>query len=289
MSLLLGAVLLASNLLENPRFVSPNGEMVVVVRYDEAEAEMLPDLVLLPDEPRPQPKPVRAALYHEWAGGYREPISEFEFQRAEGLEDVLVADDGHIVTHRLMQCGAADALLTIRDARGKEVRTLRALDLMTKNDQQWFCRGAADEIRYSIDGATLRVTMVVPERDRTVDIELATGAAPAPDRDHCPPVSRIVAEGEEALLNRAVGRVIPEYPEIAMRARISGVVGVQVEVGRDGKVESATIIKPLPFGLDKAVHDAIVKWDFMPAAERVAGVLWFRFEILRSWPIGKNH
>jgi outer membrane biosynthesis protein TonB len=38
-----------------------------------------------------------------------------------------------------------------------------------------------------------------------------------------------------------------EYPEVAAKARVNVQVGVQV-VGRDGRVESATIVKPLPFG-----------------------------------------
>ncbi len=298
MSFLLGAFLLASTVTENPRFVSPNGEMVVVVRSGEADVDTLPGLVPLPDEAPPEPKPTRGALYHAWPGtSYREMLSEFAFRLGENTENLLVTDDGHVVTHHQLQCGRADELLTIRNASGKVVRTLLVRDVLTFSDQRWLCRGSTDDVRYSIDGETLQMKMLVTDgrwdgaeaRHRTVDIELATGAAPAPDRDHCPPAVTVVPEADEALLSRATVRVIPEYPEVAMKARISGLVGVKVVVGADGKVETATIVKPLPFGLDQAVHDAIVKWEFAPDAAPASGVIMFRFEILRPVPITTIH
>ncbi|HEX2059238.1 MAG TPA: energy transducer TonB [Thermoanaerobaculia bacterium] len=86
----------------------------------------------------------------------------------------------------------------------------------------------------------------------------------------------------QALLDRAVVRVVPEYPVVATKARISGIVAVQVVVGTDGNVEEASIVKPLPFGCDEAVKEAVKRWEFAPAPTRVSGVLAFRFELVRG-------
>ena len=63
---------------------------------------------------------------------------------------------------------------------------------------------------------------------------------------------------------RAVkSRVSPDYPEIAMRMRISGVVRLTVTVDPDGKV---TDVKPLNGNamLSIAAEDAVRKWKFEP-------------------------
>lgn len=285
-ALLFGTAVLANNEVENPRFVSPNGEMCVFIR----------------NEP---PEPTRAALYHCWPGGYRQPLAEFALQSEEAFGGVLVADDGHIVTYRPVRCDASAELLTIRAPDGSVVRTLRARDALTSNDQQWLCRGNENDVRFSV-GETLRMTMLVTDgrwddpgaRHYAVDIDLATGAVAKPDRNYCPAALLITPEADDglprpridrdvvpltsqALLDRAVVRVLPEYPEVAAKARISGRVGVQVVVGRDGNVEAVTIVKPLPFGLDEAARRAILKWEFAPDAARVSGVLAFHFKIVR--------
>ena len=316
----LGALLLAATAeheLENARVVSPNGAFCVVTRhyprvgdFDRADADehwRQVEAEAWMNEAMPaEPKPVRGAVYRLWPGNYREPLAEFAFAPGEQHASMLVADDGHFVTYRPVQCGASAELLTIRGADGEIVRTLRVRDVMTPHDQQWLCRGSQTDVRVSL-GETLRMTMVVtpgrwdaPDaRHHTVDIDLATGAVAAPDTDHCPAALLVVPEaddglprsrsdadvvpiGSHALLDRAVVRVLPEYPEVAAKARIKGRVGVQVVIGREGNVESATIVKPLPFGLDEAVRIAIMKWQFAPGESRTSGVLAFRFEILRE-------
>lgn len=319
---LLGSLLLATTVAygyENPRFVSPNGELCVVVRSfprigdfervseeeywrrEEAEA-------WLREEPVPAPVPARGALYRIWPGDYRQLLAEFTFRPGEAYDHILVADDGYFVTWHPVRCGASAELLTIRDPDAAVVRTLRVRDVLTAHDQQWLCRGAASDVRVSL-GETLRLTMLVTDgrgddaraRHHTIDIDHRTGAAAAPERDHCPAALLVVPEADDALprarsdpgvvpvasqsiLDRAVVRVLPEYPDVAAKARISGRVGVQVVVGADGKVEAASIVKPLPFGLNEAVRSAIAKWEFAPAPSRESGVLAFRFEILRKDP-----
>ena len=306
---LLGALLLATNTVnpvENPRYLSPHGEMCLVVRsypglgdFERLSSEEYEQK----QESLAQPEAYEAALYRLWPGDYRELLAEFTLERGEETRDVLVTDDGHVVMYEALRCGAAAKLLTIRAASGSVVRRLRVRDVLTPNDHEWLCRGAESDVRFSLDGETLRMTMLISDdKHRTIDISVDTGTVAAPDGDHCPAALLVVPEADDrlpgtrnapdvvsissaALLGRAMVRVIPEYPDVAAMARISGRVGVQVVVGRDGKVESASIVKPLPFGLNEAVRSAIMKWEFAPGASRVSGVLAFRFEIVRDFPL----
>ena len=326
----------------NPRFLSPNGEMCLVIRrhprlgdFERVSSEVYwhrdpvdewLDQYPLPDvKPDENPQPVRGALYRRWPSGRQELLSGFAFRPQEPEDRVLVADDGHFVTYAPVGCGAKDELLTIRAPDGSIVRTLRVRDVVTRNDQQWLCRGLENDVRLSVDddfGASkLRATILVTDgqwdyaeaRHKTLEIDLATGAVPAPDRDLCPSALVVVAEADDgstqrrgfmtlgdkkafdaadvvpiasqALLERAVVRIIPEYPEVAGKARIAGRVRVDVVVGRDGHVEAARI-QPLPFGIDEAVKAAIAIWEFAPYpsaadATRFSGSFIFRFEIVR--------
>ncbi len=63
-----------------------------------------------------------------------------------------------------------------------------------------------------------------------------------------------------------VHRVDPEYNEVARRARVSGIVIVEVLIGADGRVEAGRILKPLPFGLDQKAIEAVRQWRFRPGS-----------------------
>lgn len=332
---------------ENPTFCSKNGELCVVVRryprvadFDRITSdeyrnrdpieEWLDQYPLPSVEQKTTPEPVRGALYRRWPSGFQELLSEFDFGLKEPSDRVLIANDGHIVTYDEIRCHADAELLTIRSSDGAIARTLRVRDVVTKNDQQWLCRGSERDVRWSLHEddfgtSTLDATMLLTDgewdaenaRHRTLEIDLRTGAAPKPDRDFCPAALRVVAELDDgggdrktfvtfgdadafrgtdvvpidsaALLQRAVVRVDPEYPEVAAKARISGRVRVDVVVGRDGRVEAARI-QPLPFGIDQAVKAAILSWQFEPypspvEATRFSGSFLFRFEIVRQWPV----
>lgn len=39
---------------------------------------------------------------------------------------------------------------------------------------------------------------------------------------------------------------------------------LEVIVDKTGKVRDATVLKPLPYGLDKAAVDAVKQWEFQP-------------------------
>jgi len=61
-----------------------------------------------------------------------------------------------------------------------------------------------------------------------------------------------------------IEKVEPSYTEEARNARISGIVIIEAVIGRDGAVKNASVLKPLPFGLDQAAVDAVKQWKFEP-------------------------
>jgi protein TonB len=58
--------------------------------------------------------------------------------------------------------------------------------------------------------------------------------------------------------------VRPDYPEIARRARIEGVVIIEATIGVSGEVQSARVLRSIPL-LDQAATDAVRQWKFTPA------------------------
>jgi periplasmic protein TonB len=63
--------------------------------------------------------------------------------------------------------------------------------------------------------------------------------------------------------------VAPVYPDIAQRARISGVVILEATIGADGRVTGVRVLRSVPL-LDHAAVDAVRQWVFTPT--RLNGV-----------------
>jgi len=63
---------------------------------------------------------------------------------------------------------------------------------------------------------------------------------------------------------------------VARKARIAGVVIVDLLIEKDGRVSAVQVVKPLPFGLDQAVVDAARTWRYKPMLlhGRPARVIW---------------
>ena len=259
----LAAFVLAA-LVDGARFCSPRGEFCVVMQ------------------------PQRATVYRMWPSGNADLLYELT---PEWPGPFLVSDDGFVVSYANVRCDRNAKLLTIRSTDGAIVRTLNVKDVFTRHDQYWLCR--TNEVRWSM-GSALQATVLVTDTEwddpharlETIDIDVATGDVLSPMRDLCPDAVRIEAS-PDALLASAIHRETPEYPEVAIKARVTGVVEAQVVVGADGTVQSVTITKPIPFSLDEEVRRALMQWTFAPQLEPATGTIAFRFEILRN-PIIKT-
>lgn len=57
--------------------------------------------------------------------------------------------------------------------------------------------------------------------------------------------------------------VRPVYPDIALSARVQGIVIIEAQIDQDGKVNNARVIRPVAL-LDQAALDAVLQWEFEP-------------------------
>jgi TonB family protein len=76
---------------------------------------------------------------------------------------------------------------------------------------------------------------------------------------------------------KVVSRVAPNYPELAKRMHIRGMVRVEALVRPNGSVKSTRILGGNPVLVDAAV-DAIGRWKFEPAQSDSAEVVQLTFE-----------
>jgi protein TonB len=60
-----------------------------------------------------------------------------------------------------------------------------------------------------------------------------------------------------------VKRVEPVYPDIALVAKVTGLVILEASVGVDGTVESVRVLRSVKF-LDQAAVDAVKQWKYSP-------------------------
>jgi protein TonB len=82
--------------------------------------------------------------------------------------------------------------------------------------------------------------------------------------DTAPKIEAPLRVGGDVKAPTVINRVEPVYPEVARKARISGIVIVECIIDKSGNVTNVQVLKPLPFGLDQAAVDAVRRWKFRP-------------------------
>lgn len=75
---------------------------------------------------------------------------------------------------------------------------------------------------------------------------------------------------------KALASPTPEYPEIARRMNINGVVKVELVIGADGAIKSAKVLGGHPVLAD-AVQRALKNWKYAPGPSETTMQLEFRF------------
>lgn len=94
--------------------------------------------------------------------------------------------------------------------------------------------------------------------------ELPPPLPPPPPPPSPPPVARApVRIGGELKAPALVERVEPEYPSMAVRAQVQGVVILEAVVDPHGRVENVRVLRSIPL-LDKAAMTAVSRWRYSP-------------------------
>ncbi len=88
-------------------------------------------------------------------------------------------------------------------------------------------------------------------------------SAPPPPLPPPPAAKAPIRVGGTVQAAKLIRRVEPSYPEIARRARIQGVVLLEVQVGAEGSVENVRLIRGHPL-LNAAAVDAVSQWKYSP-------------------------
>jgi protein TonB len=88
--------------------------------------------------------------------------------------------------------------------------------------------------------------------------------APPPPPPPPPPAPiQAVRIGGNIQAPALVKRVEPRYPDLAVAAKITGLVILEATVGPDGSVESVRVLRSVKF-LDQAAIDAVKQWKYSP-------------------------
>ena len=82
--------------------------------------------------------------------------------------------------------------------------------------------------------------------------------------------------GQEEVRRKLKSKVVPEYPDLARRHNIVGVVKIQITVAANGTVKNAKVIGGNPLLVDNAL-DAVKQWRYEPAKEETNGLVEFHF------------
>jgi TonB family protein len=81
---------------------------------------------------------------------------------------------------------------------------------------------------------------------------------PTVEASECPPV--------------LISKVEPELTAQAQKAGIEGMVSVYAEIGTDGRVYNARVVKGLGYGLDAKAMETVAQWRFRPGRKNGAPV-----------------
>ncbi|RPH76352.1 MAG: energy transducer TonB [Nitrospiraceae bacterium] len=91
------------------------------------------------------------------------------------------------------------------------------------------------------------------------------GVAPPPPPPPPPRPKKVepLRVGGNVQESRLIRKVEPVYPELAKRARVSGIVMLEVNVDEEGSVANVRVIRGHPL-LDQSAIDAVKQWKYSP-------------------------
>ena len=118
--------------------------------------------------------------------------------------------------------------------------------------------GSADGVPGGVEGGVLGGVV-----GGVVGGLIAADLPPPPPPPPAPVERGPVRVGGELKAPRLLERVEPEYPPLAVRAQVQGVVILEAVVDRQGRVEDVSVLRSIPL-LDRAAIAAVRQWQYSP-------------------------
>jgi len=100
---------------------------------------------------------------------------------------------------------------------------------------------------------------VEASNDRGLEGGVIVGVSEAPPA----PPAEVVRIGGSMKTPRLKRRVEPDYPDIAQKAAIEGMVILEATVGEDGRVDAVKVLRTQSL-LEQAAVDAVKQWQYEP-------------------------
>jgi TonB family protein len=75
---------------------------------------------------------------------------------------------------------------------------------------------------------------------------------------------------------KAVSNPQPEFPEVAKKMNLSGVVKIEIVIGADGQIKDTKVVGGHPLLID-SVQRALKKWKFTSSSSETTELLEFKF------------
>ena len=158
-------------------------------------------------------------------------------------------------------------------------------DINIASDLPHADRAAVERYNLKISAVRRRIEAARREKDyreledlrTTVRAEAEEREPPAKPLPPPPPVpvGSISFQIETRAPIEVVDTLFPDYPEALRSKGASGVITIQVDVGADGKVKTASIVKSDIEDLNKSTLDAVKKWSFKPGNRNIRLILKF--------------
>lgn len=254
--------------------------------YDSANGKWR--LVTNPGSGSGENAPPDAEMFRrDWLDTWQR-ASRWNFVGGTFPHHALVANDGTVAT---FDRGTIDVVVIYR-SDGRLVRRLSLNDLLETEDIDQLSRSVSS-IRWAgthrIDEEKrVLVLQIAAHRTEEIPVGLDSGEILEPKRRMFPR-PRVEWKAEtappclttEELTARAVTTPMPDYPPVARKARVSGIVILELFIDEHGAVEKVTVLKPLPFGLDDAARQAVSAWRFRPHPEKSCANVTMTFDLTR--------
>jgi TonB family protein len=75
---------------------------------------------------------------------------------------------------------------------------------------------------------------------------------------------------------KTISSPAPEYPDIAKKMNLTGVVKIEILIGTDGEIKASNVVGGHPILAD-AAQKALKKWKYAPGNSETKALLEFKF------------